>query len=172
MHQETISQISTPHKVANQATEIQTSTPPRFIRSPLPADLAWVCTTHALICVNFSWHSFTKNWREFTSHWPRIARPRSANVFCSGLFCYARSKERKPNLNYQFSHEEVTLLRLALGIALRQFEDCLDGEAPQMLTYINQPSWSEASQAARAMIEQLSIPGVVVTISAQARTRN
>ena len=37
MHQETISQISTPHKVANQATEIQTSTPPRFIRSPLPA---------------------------------------------------------------------------------------------------------------------------------------
>ena len=41
-----------------------------------------------------------------------------------------------------------------------------------MLTYINQPSWSEASQAARAMIEQISIPGVVVTISAQARSRN
>ena len=93
-------------------------------------------------------------------------------MFCSGLFCYARSKERKPNLNYQFSHDEVTLLRLALGIALRQFEDCLDGEAPQMLTYINRPSWSEASQAARAMIEQISIPCVVVTISAQARTRN
>jgi hypothetical protein len=93
-------------------------------------------------------------------------------VFCSGLFCYARSKERKPNLNYQFSHDEVTLLRLALGIALRQFEDCLDGEAPQMLAYINQPSWSDASQAARAMIEQLSIPGVVVTIGAQARPRN
>ena len=92
-------------------------------------------------------------------------------MFCSGLFCYARSKERKPNLNYQFSHDEVTLLRLALGIALRQFEDCLDGEAPEMLI-INQPSWSEASQAARAMIEQISIPGVVVTISAQARTRN
>ena len=122
--------------------------------------------------VSGRWHAFTSNWRELTSHWPRIARPRSANVFCSGLFCYARSKERKPNLNYQFSHDEVTLLRLALGIALRQFEDCLDGEAPQMLTYINQPSWSEASQAARAMIEQISIPGVVVTISAQARSRN
>jgi hypothetical protein len=64
------------------------------------------------------------------------------------------------------------MLRLALGVALRQFEDCRDGEAPQMLAYINQPSWSEASQAARAMIEQISIPGVVVTISAQARTRN
>ena len=122
--------------------------------------------------VSGRWHAFTSNWRELTSHRPRIARPGSANLFCSGLFWYARSEERKPNLNYQFSHDEVTLLRLALGIALRQFEDCLDGETPQMLTYINQPSWSEASQAARAMIEQLTIPGVVVTISAQARTRN
>jgi hypothetical protein len=75
-------------------------------------------------------------------------------------------------LNYQFSHDEVTLLRLALGIALRQFEECLDGEAPQMLSYINQPAWSDASQAARTMIEQLSVPDVVVTISAQARSRN
>ena len=81
----------------------------------------------------------------------------------------ARSKERKPILNYQFSQEEVTLLRLALGIALKQFEDCLDGEAPQMLTYLNQPSWSEASQAARTMIEQLSGPGLVLTINAQRR---
>ena len=75
-------------------------------------------------------------------------------------------------MNYQFSHDEVTLLRLALGIALRQFEECLDGEAPQMLSYINQPAWSDASQAARTMIEQLSVPDVVVTISAQARSRN
>jgi hypothetical protein len=84
--------------------------------------------------------------------------------------CFA--KERKPILNYQFSQEEVTLIRLALGIALKQFEDCLEGEAPQMLAYINQPSWSEASQAARTMIEQLSIPGLVLTINTQARSRN
>ena len=116
------------------------------------------------------WHAFTSNWRELTSHWPQIARPRSAKG--RGLFWLARSKERKPILNYQFSHDEVTLLRLALGIALRQFEDCLDGEAPQMLSYINQPAWSDASQAARTMIEQLSVPDVVVTISAQARSRN
>ena len=56
--------------------------------------------------------------------------------------------------------------------ALKQFEDCLEGEAPQMLAYINQPSWSEASQAARTMIEQLSIPGLVLTINTQARSRN
>jgi len=58
------------------------------------------------------------------------------------------------------------MLRLALGVALRQFEDCCDGEAPQMLAYINQPSWSEASQAARTMLERLSVPGMVVTINA------
>ena len=84
----------------------------------------------------------------------------------------ARSKERKPILNYQFSQEEVTLLRFAVGVALRKFEESFDGEAPQMLAYINQPSWSDASQAARAMIEQLSVPGVVVTINAKARSRN
>src|SRR5437762_2414137 len=71
-----------------------------------------------------------------------------------------------PTLNYQFSHHEVTMIRLALGVVLRQFENCRDGEAPQMLAYINQPSWSEASQAARTMIERLSAPGVVVTINA------
>jgi len=76
---------------------------------------------------------------------------------------------KKPILNPQFSADEVILLRLALGVALRQFEDCLDGEAPQMLTYLNQPSWSEASQAARTMIEQLSVPGLVLTINAQRR---
>src|SRR5258705_10758661 len=71
-----------------------------------------------------------------------------------------------PTLNYQFSHHEVTMIRLALGVVLRQFEDCRDREAPQMLAYINQPSWSEARQAARTMIERLSAPGVVVTINA------
>jgi hypothetical protein len=81
-----------------------------------------------------------------------------------GLFCHQAAKERNAILNYQFNHDEVTLLRLALSIALRQFEDSLDGEVPQMLAYINQPSWSEASHAARTMIEQLSVPGVVVTI--------
>ena len=75
-------------------------------------------------------------------------------------------KERKPTLNYQFSHHEVTMMRLALGVALRQFEDCPDGEAPQMLAFLNQPSWTEASQAARTMIERLSVPGVVVMINA------
>jgi hypothetical protein len=80
-------------------------------------------------------------------------------------------KERKPTLNYQFSHHEVTMMRLALGVALRQFEDCRDGEAPQMLAYINQPSWSEASQAARTMIERLSVPGVVVMINAPPELR-
>jgi hypothetical protein len=69
-------------------------------------------------------------------------------------------------LNYQFSHHEVTMIRLALGVLLRQFENCRDGEAPQMLAYVNQPSSSEASQAARTMIERLSAPGVVVTINA------
>jgi hypothetical protein len=38
-----------------------------------------------------------------------------------------------PTLNYQFSHQEVTMIRLALGVVLRQFENCRDGEAPQML---------------------------------------
>jgi hypothetical protein len=75
-------------------------------------------------------------------------------------------------LNYQFSDDEVALLRLALGVALGRFEDSLDGEAPQLLAYINRPSWSEAIQTARAIIEQLSIPSVVVTISAQGRARN
>ena len=42
-----------------------------------------------------------------------------------------------PTLNYQFSHHEVTMIRLALGVVLRQFENCRDGEAPQMLAYIN-----------------------------------
>ena len=81
-----------------------------------------------------------------------------------------RHKERKPIL-YQFSHHEVTMMRLALGVALRQFEDCRDGEAPQMLAYINQPSWSEASQAARTMIERLSVPDVVVMINAPPELR-
>ena len=45
-------------------------------------------------------------------------------------------------------------------------------EAPQMLAYINQPSWSEASQAARTIIEQLSVPDLVLTINAQGRRRN
>jgi hypothetical protein len=76
------------------------------------------------------------------------------------------------NLNYQFSDDEVALLRLALGVALRRFEDSLDGEAPQLLAYINQPSWSEAIQMARSMIEQLSTPGVVVTINARGRAQN
>ena len=58
------------------------------------------------------------------------------------------------------------MIRLALGVVLRQFEDGRDGEAPQMLAYINKPSWSEASQAARTMVERLSAPGVVVTINA------
>ena len=80
-------------------------------------------------------------------------------------------KERKSTLNYCFSHHEVTMMRLALGVALRQFEDCRDGEAPQMLAYINQPSWSEASQAARTMIERLSVPGVVVMINAPPELR-
>ncbi len=75
-------------------------------------------------------------------------------------------KERKSNLNYCFSDHEVTMMRLALGVALRQFEDCPDGAAPQMLAFLNQPSWTEASQAARTMIERLSVPGVVVMINA------
>jgi len=87
----------------------------------------------------------------------------------SRIVSLVRSIERKPILNYQFSQEEVTLIRLALGIALKQFEDCLEGEAPQMLAYINQSSWSEASQTARTMIEQLSVPGLVLTINAQRR---
>jgi hypothetical protein len=75
-------------------------------------------------------------------------------------------------LNYQLSDDEVALLRLALGVALGRFEDSLDGEAPQMLAYINQPTWSEASQAARTIIEQLSFPGVVVTINVRGRSHN
>jgi hypothetical protein len=74
-----------------------------------------------------------------------------------------------PTLNYQFGHHEATIIHLALGVVLRQFENCRDGEAPQMIAYINQPSWSEASQAARTMIERLSAPRVVVTINAPYR---
>jgi hypothetical protein len=79
-------------------------------------------------------------------------------------------KKENSILNYQFSDDEVALLRLALGVALRRFEDSLDGGEPQLLAYINQPSWSEATQTARTMIEQLSVPGVVVMIKARGRS--
>jgi hypothetical protein len=93
--------------------------------------------------------------------------PSAKSFFVAGWFCYARPKERKPNLD-----DEVALLRLALGVALGRFEDSLDGEAPQLL-HLHQPAiMSEAIQTARTMIEQLSVPGVVVRINARGRSRN
>ena len=122
--------------------------------------------------MSYPWQAFASNWLEFTIHCHELHDRVVQKLFCSGFVCYARPNERKPNLNYQFSDDEVALLRLALGVALGRFEDSLDGEAAQMLAYINQPSWSEASQAARTIIEQLSVPGVVVTINARGRSRN
>jgi hypothetical protein len=52
------------------------------------------------------------------------------------------------------------MLRLALGVALRQFEDCRDGEAPQMLAYINQHHGRRPAKQARTMLERLSVPGL------------